>query len=207
MALSKARVKEILSEAGADAEKIADAVEKIISGHAATIEALKEERDSYKEQAEKMPDLQKELDGLKKNAADGKDYQTLKQEFEDYKKQVEAEKVKGAKEKVAKTILKDLGIPERHHDRILRYSDIIKILELDEEGNAKNAKDIAKIVNTDWADHKETAKTEGAKTPNPPGGTGSKTTMTREEIRSIQDPIARQKAMAENPSLFGLPEG
>lgn len=206
MALSKARVKEILSEAGADAEKIADAVEKIISGHAATIEALKEERDSYKEQAEKMPDLQKELDGLKKNAADGKDYQTLKQEFEDYKKQVEAEKVRGAKEEAFKQILKDAGIPARHFAKILKYSDVDG-MELDEEGKAKNAKDLMKSIKEEWGDHIETTKTEGAKTPNPPGGTGSKTTMTREEIRSIQDPIARQKAMAENPSLFGLPEG
>ena len=206
MALSKARVKEILSEAGADAEKIADAVEKIISGHAATIEALKEERDSYKEQAEKMPDLQKELDGLKKNAADGKDYQTLKQEFEDYKKQVEAEKVRGAKEEAYKQILKDAGIPARHFAKILKYSDVDG-MELDEEGKAKNAKELMKSVKEEWGDHIETTKTEGAKTPNPPGGTGSKTTMTREEIRSIQDPIARQKAMAENPSLFGLPEG
>ena len=206
MSLSKARVKEILSEAGADAEKIADAVEKIISGHVATIDALKEERDSYKEQAEKMPDLQKELDGLKKDAADGKDYQTLKQEFEDYKKQVEAEKVRGAKEEAYKQILKDAGIPERHFAKILRYSDVDG-MELDEEGKAKNAKELMKSIKEEWGDHIETTKTEGAKTPNPPGGTGSKTTMTREEIRNIKDPIARQKAMAENPSLFGLPEG
>lgn len=206
MSLSKAKVKEILSEAGADAEKIADAVEKIISGHVATIDALKEERDSYKEQAEKMPDLQKELDGLKKDAADGKDYQTLKQEFEDYKKQVEAEKVRGAKEEAYKQILKDAGIPERHFAKILRYSDVDG-MELDEEGKAKNAKELMKSIKEEWGDHIETTKTEGAKTPNPPGGTGSKSTMTREEIRNIKDPIARQKAMAENPSLFGLPEG
>ena len=206
MSLSKARVKEILSEAGADAEKIADAVEKIISGHVATIDALKEERDSYKEQAEKMPDLQKELDGLKKDAADGKDYQTLKQEFEDYKKQVEAEKVRGAKEEAYKQVLKDAGIPARHFAKILKYSDVDG-MELDEEGKAKNAKELMKSIKEEWGDHIETTKTEGAKTPNPPGGTGSKTTMTREEIRNIKDPIARQKAMAENPSLFGLPEG
>ena len=41
MALTKAQVKEILSEAGADGEKIADAVQKILDGHVATIEALK----------------------------------------------------------------------------------------------------------------------------------------------------------------------
>jgi hypothetical protein len=30
--------------------------------------------------------------------------------------------------------------------------------------------------------------------------------MTKEEIRKIEDPIARQKAMLENRSAVGLPE-
>ena len=33
-----------------------------------------------------------------------------------------------------------------------------------------------------------------------------KSTMTKEQIRAIADPVARQKAMLENASLFGLPE-
>jgi hypothetical protein len=40
---------------------------------------------------------------------------------------------------------------------------------------------------------------------NPPAN-GGKTTMTKEQIRAIPDAQARQKAMLENPSLFGLAE-
>lgn len=205
MALSKARVKEILSEAGAEAEKIAEAVDKIIAGHAATVEALKEERDSYKTEAEKVPGIQKELDDLKKAAKDGKDYQTLKKEFDDYKDKVEKEKVRGAKEEAFKQVLKDAGIADRHYSKIIKYSDVDG-LELDEDGKLKNAKDLLKSIKEEWSDHVDTTSTSGAKTPTPPANNGSKTTMTREEIRKISDPIARQKAMAENPSLFGLPE-
>ena len=43
MALPKARLKEILSEAGCDAEHIGDAVDKILAGHVATVDALKEQ--------------------------------------------------------------------------------------------------------------------------------------------------------------------
>lgn len=205
MSLTKAKVKEILSEAGVEPEKIADATDKIIAGHVATVDALKEERDSYKKEAEKVPGIQKELDDLKKEAKDGKDYQTLKQEYDDYKDKVEKEKVRGAKEAAYKKILKDAGIPERHYAKIIKYSDVDGI-ELDDEGNAKDAKGIMKSIKEEWGDHAETTKTEGAKTANPPANNGGKTTMTREEIRKISDPIARQKAMAENPSLFGLSE-
>lgn len=205
MSLTKAKVKEILSEAGVEPEKIAEATDKIIAGHVATVDALKEERDSYKKEAEKVPGIQKELDDLKKEAKDGKDYQTLKQEYDDFKDKVEKEKVRGAKEAAYKKILKDAGIPERHYAKIIKYSDVDGI-ELDDEGNAKNAKDLMKSIKEEWGDHAETTKTEGAKTATPPANNGGKTTMTREEIRKISDPIARQKAMAENPSLFGLSE-
>lgn len=206
MALSKAKVKEILSEAGAEADKIADAVEKIISGHSASIEAIKEERDTYKADAEKLPGIQKELDDLKK-AGEGKNYEQLKQEFDDYKAEVEREKVRGQKEAAFKEVLKDAGIPSRHFDKIIRYSkDEVDGIELDENGKATNAKDLMKAVKEDWGDHIESTRTEGAKTSTPPTNTAGKTTMTREEIRKISDPIARQKAMAENPSLFGLSE-
>ena len=202
MSLTKAKVKEILSEAGVEPEKIAEATDKIIAGHVATVDALKEERDSYKKEAEKVPGIQKELDDMKKNTKDGEDY---KKKFEDLQDKVEKEKVRGAKEAAYKKILKDAGIPERHYAKIIKYSDVDGI-ELDDEGNAKDAKGIMKSIKEEWGDHAETTKTEGAKTANPPANNGGKTTMTREEIRKISDPIARQKAMAENPSLFGLSE-
>ena len=205
MALTKAKVKEVLSEAGAEPEKIGDAVDKIIAGHAASIEALKEERDNYKEAAEKVPGLEKELEDFKKQAKNGEDYQTLKKQFDDFKDKVEKEKARSAKESAFKDVLKDAGVPERHFSKIIKYSDVDSI-ELDENGKPKNAKDLMQSIKDEWGDHIEQSSAKGAKTPTPPAGSGAKTTMTREEIRKISDPIARQKAMAENPSLFGLSE-
>ena len=66
MALTKAKVREILSAAGVDSEHSHDAVEAIIDGHLSSIEALREEVAKYKEEAEKLPAVQKELDGFKK---------------------------------------------------------------------------------------------------------------------------------------------
>ena len=72
MALTKAKVKEILSKAGVEAENMDAAVDSILNGHIASIDALREERDGYKKDAERLPDVQKELDDLKK-AGEGKD--------------------------------------------------------------------------------------------------------------------------------------
>lgn len=202
MALTKAQVKEILSEAGADGEKIADAVQKILDGHVATIEALKEERDSLKKEIEQNKADLAEYEKLKKASGD---IDALQKEYDDYKANVEAEKERTKKENAYREILKDVGIPERHFPKILKYSDVNGI-EFDEEGNVKGADEIRKNIEAEWSDHIEKKTIENVKTPNPPSNGGNKTTMTKEQIRAIPDAQARQKAMIENASLFGLPE-
>ena len=45
-----------------------DQIEQIIEAHTETVSALKDERDSYKEDAEKLADVQKELNTAKVKA-------------------------------------------------------------------------------------------------------------------------------------------
>ena len=66
MALSR----KFLSALGIEADKI----DEIISAHTETVDALKEERDKYKADADKLPGVQKELDDLKKTANDADGY-------------------------------------------------------------------------------------------------------------------------------------
>ena len=200
MALTKAQVREILSEAGCDSEKIADACQKILDGHVATIEALKEERDNLRKEVDQAKQEHEELESLKKNNGD---IESLRKEYDDFKASVEAEKTKAKKENAYKEILKDCGIPERHFAKILKYSDVDGI-EFDDDGNVKGRDEIRKTIDAEWSDHKETSSVDGVKTANPPSNNGSKTTMTKEQIRAIPDASARQKAMMENASLFGL---
>ena len=65
MALTKAQLREILSDAGADSDKIGDAVAKIIDGHTASIDALREERDTLKANLAKAEAAAKESNELK----------------------------------------------------------------------------------------------------------------------------------------------
>lgn len=220
MALTKAKVREILSTAGVDAEHMTDAVNAIIDGHVTSIEALREENGNLRadlktanEKAEKLDGVQKELDDLKKQneddakAREGKDYDALKKEFDDYKAQISARDTKAAKEKAMRDLLKDLNVSDKGVALVLKYQNLDGI-ELEEDGKIKGANDLRKSIKEDWSDYIVKSKTKGADTATPPGGNnGSKGYKTKEEIINIKDRAERQQAIADNPALFGISEG
>lgn len=191
MALTKAQLREILSGAGADPEKVPEAVDKIIAGHTASIEALREERETYKEQAKNAEAVQKELDELKAKS-DPEALAKLQKEYDDFKTNVEKERAHAEKEAAFKQVLKDIGIPERHYDKVCRCNDVDG-LEL-EDGKIKGVKELAKSIKEDWKDFIETTSTSGATTPNPPANVGT-TTMTKSEIMQIRSASERQAAL------------
>lgn len=186
-----------------------DKVDLIIEKHQEVLTEVKEERDSYKEKAEKLPTIEKELEDLKKASEDGKEnsykvkYEALKEEFEIYKKDIENKATQTKKESAFKALLKDVGISEKRIEAVLKVSDLSKV-EFDEEGKIKDEDKWKTDLKEEWSDFITTTSSKGLETPNPPTGTG-KASMTREQIRAISDPIARQKAMMENPEVVGLP--
>ena len=82
-----ALTRKFLSALGIEADK----VDENLSAHTETVEALKNERDTFKADAEKLTGVQKELDDLKATVEkDGKDpykvkYEAIKEEYEAYK--------------------------------------------------------------------------------------------------------------------------
>ena len=207
MALSR----KMLSAMGIEQEKI----EQIIEGNAESlaglqdrIETLTKELNTAKEKAEKLSNVQKELDDLKaqveadKKENEGKDYDALKKEFDEYKAEQERKAVREAKENAYKEILKDAGIAEKHFAKILKYSDVDGV-ELDDKGKIKTAKDILKAIKEEWSDHIQKTDVKGAGAENPPADGGHKG-MTIEQIDAIEDTVERQKAMMENHELYGI---
>lgn len=188
----------------------ADKIDEIITAHTEVTDALKAERDNYKADAEKLPGIQQELAEIKATIKDGKEdtykvkYEAIKEEYEEFKKGINERETKSKKDAAFRSILKECGIPDKRIDAIVKVSDINSI-EFDSDGNVSNKDELATSIKDEWADFIPVKSTEGAKMANPPAN-GGKATKTKEEIRSIADPIARQKAMMENPGLFGLPE-
>lgn len=151
-----------------------------------------------------MSDLQAQVEADTKER-EGKDYDALKEQFEKYKAEQEAKAVRSAKETALKELLSDMKMSDKGEKQVLKWMGVDGF-ELDENGKIKDASTLRKSIKEDWGDYIQTEGAKGAETATPPengGGTG--TGKTKAEIMKIKNATERQKAIAENPELFGLP--
>lgn len=190
-----ALTRKMLKAMGIEDEKI----DQIIDAHSESVDALKQ----YKNDADKLIEVQKELDDLKAKGDNGlqKKYDDLKSEYDNYKKSVESEKALFAKKEAFTEVVKDAGLSEKGVAKALKYADWDKI-ELDKDGKVKDAKEHLKELKEEWAEYVVKEGTKGAETSTPPENNGS--TMTKEDILKIKDTAERQKAMVEHHELFNL---
>ena len=182
-------------------------IEQIIDAHSETVEALKADRDAYKEDAAKLAAVQKELDELKAKGDDGykAKYEAEKAAHDALKADIAAKETKKAKTDAYRELLKGANIDEKRIATILRAeAPTIDKIELDADGKIKNAEQYTESIKSDWADFIVTQSAKGANTATPPANGGTATTKTKEDILKIKDAGERQKAIAENPTLFGI---
>lgn len=178
----------------------------IIEAHTNTVNALKDERDKFKEDASKLKDVQKELEELKKDTSSDEwksKYEKEHSDFESYKSEQEVKAKKQAIEKAYRSLLRDAKVSEKRLDSIIKVADLSKI-ELDNDGNIVDSDKLTESIKSEWSDFIESTSVGGANTVNPPANAGGKNIMTKEQILGIKDPIARQKAISENGELFGI---
>lgn len=184
-----------------------DKIEQIIDAHSETVDALKADRDAYKEDAGKLAAVQKELDELKAKGDDGykAKYEAEKAAHDALKADIAAKETKKAKTDAYRELLKGANIDEKRIATILRAeAPTIDKIELDADGKIKNAEQYTESIKSDWADFIVTQSAKGANTATPPANGGAATTKTKEDILKIKDAGERQKAIAENPTLFGI---
>ena len=163
----------------------------IIEAHTDTVNGLKADVERYKADAEKLPGVQKELDGLKGKGDDGykAKYESEHQAFEDYKTSVAAEKATAAKEKALSAALLKIGISEKRISSVARLAKadgLLDKLELDEKGAIKDAATLEKSLKGDYSEYITTTSTKGANSATPPANNGGKV-LTREDIYKTDD--------------------
>lgn len=184
-----------------------DKIDSIISAHTEVTDALKKERDSYKEKADKLPEVEKELETLRSEAGDnGKNawkvkYEAMKEDFDNFKAEIDAKQTADKKIKALKEILKEIGVADKRIDTVAKVTDIDG-LKLDNEGKIVDCDTLKSNLKTEWSDFITTEGTKGAQVSNPPANSGSQ--KSKEEILKIKDATERQKAIAENHELFGF---
>ena len=210
MSLSRKKVKEILSTAGVDGEHMDAAIDAIIDGHTATVDSLKEERDTFRKAAGDYKDVKKqldsatrELDDLKAGGNDfEKKYTDLKAEYDAYKTSQTEKETTAKKQEAFKSLLKDAGVDPKRIGSVLRVSDLSKV-ELNKDGSVKDSAKLTESIKNDWSDFIVSNGAQGAGVPNPPIGKGGGG-MTKDDIMKIKDTGERQAAIAENHELFGF---
>ena len=149
-------------------------VESIIEAHSETVNGLKAERDKYKEQAQKVPDLQKQLEDAK--AASGEDdewEQKFNEEhkaFEDFKTKVETEKAEAEKAQAYRSMLVSAGIDPKRVDAIMKVTDLSGV-EM-EDGKLKDPDKLKEGAKEEWADFVIKTKKEGSNPATPPASSG-----------------------------------
>ena len=199
---TRAVLREILGEAYTD-----EIGTRLVTAHRSVLDPVKDELDNakaetakWKGEADKIPGLQKELDGLK-NGEDWKGkYNAAVKSLEDYKAQVARDaEVVNAKAAHKKLLIEE-GISEKAVDSILNATDYSKI-KLGEDGalDKESADSLKKDIADRWNGFRVTSRRRGENVDNPPAGSGK---MTREEIMKIKDTSERQKAIAENMDVF-----
>ena len=175
-----ALTRKFLSALGIESDKI----DEIISAHADTVDALKEERDiakrdaeKYKKDADELPSVQKELNDLKTQGPSlfetkfnemKEERDKLQQEFDDYKSNVDKAEIRRSKESAYRKLLKKANISEKRIDKILKVSEIDK-LEVDKDGKLKNEENLSESIKEEWGDFIVQEHQSGASVSTPQG--------------------------------------
>ena len=161
-------------------------VDSIIEMHSETVDGLKEQVKTYKADAEKLPNVQKELDDLKA-AGDGgfkEKFEKEHSDFENFKKTIQEKETKAAKESAAKAFFESKGITGNSLEIAMRGSSAeIAALELDGE-KIKDSSALDALVNGTFKALVSTTTTKGANIPNPPVTTPNKA-YSADDIRKM----------------------
>lgn len=179
MALTKTMLKEILSIANTPAETAEAAIQRIMDGHLASVNALREERDGFKTQvetykadADKLKDVQTELDALKaKGDPDWhQKYEDEHTAFENYKNDIQKGKEAEQKKNLYRNLLAECKVGKNQIDAVLRVTDIDSLVV--EDGKLKDAETLKTNIVKDWAGFIMKGGTKGADVDNPPDNNG-----------------------------------
>ena len=146
-----ALTRKFLEELGLDQETL----ESVIQAHAETVDALKKERDEWKDRAEA------------EEQASGK--AEVQAAFDAYRAQVEKEQLEDRKTTALQRTLEEAGVTRAGFRALLLQGINLATVELDGE-TVKNAEAVIAPLKESYADCFSTLQTQGTPPLDPPGG-------------------------------------
>ena len=178
----------------------------VMEEHTSVVDALKQQRDGFKADADKLPELQRQIDDLKSGEDYKSKYEAAQRAFDDYKAQVKADADLASKKAAYRKLLTEESISDKRLDAVIRLTDFTQ-MKLNEDGTLADVDKLRGDIRSEWSDYIATTRTERENVATPPVMQGGK--LTRDEIfkrddhgRYVLSTEERQKAIAENPQAF-----
>ena len=145
-------------------------VSAIIEEHTTVTSGLKDQIKQYKEDAEKLPTVQKELDGLKNGNSDWEQrYEKEHKAFDDYKKEVSNKETLRKVQSAYRKLLVTAGVDEQRIDAVMKVTDFSG-MTLDNDENLVDADKLTENIKETWKGFLVTVKTTPAQVQTPPSG-------------------------------------
>lgn len=180
--------------------------DEIIGIHTEVVNEIKDERDRYKSEAKDLESAKKELEALKDEMGKGdrspykkkyedevKAKESLQEEFDSYKAEVEAKATASQKESAYRKLLLDAGVSEKRIEDVLiiaKAKGKFDSIEVDEDGKVKDSDKLAESIKSDFEDYIVHTETHGANTATPPANNGG----NQDTANAARDRAARYYA-------------
>jgi len=159
-----------LKSIGLTDEQISAAIEE----HTAVTTALKAQRDQfegdankYKTDAEKLAQVQKELDELKARKDYKADYDKAVKDLEDYKTQVKRDQELSKVKTAYRKLLKDEQISDNWAEDIMAFTQF-EGMKLGEDGALQDVDALKKTIGEKYGKYKVKVRDRGEDVPHPP---------------------------------------
>lgn len=176
-------------------------VTAVMDEHVSVTDALKQQRDAFKADAEKVPALNQQIAALEAEKGYKKKYEDEHTAHEALKQKIVDDEAAAKVKAAYRQLLIDEKVSDKHLDTVLQFTDFSG-MKLDKDGKLENEKELREAGRQKWGDFIVTTSERGAHVSTPPAG--GKAVKTKEEIFAIKDTAERQKAIAENHELFGF---
>lgn len=168
--------------------------DQIMEAHQGVLESLKADRDGLKEtvaklqaEADKVPDLQRQLKEAEKPVQDEykPKFEELQKEFEDFKTKVEGEKAAEEKKNLYSALLRDAGIDEKRVQAILKVTDLGAFSV--ENGAIVDEDKVKESLAEEWSAFIPQEITTGAEVPTPPAENATITGADPETVQRLAE--------------------
>lgn len=176
-------------------------INAIIEEHTTAKENLKSQ---IKDLENKYSDYDEIKNNYEKLSADVKKdnwqekYNSVTQEFENYKQEIEKEHITENKKEQYRDLLLSNGVSEKQISSILEVTKFDEI-DLDENGKLADVESLNNNIKSKWDGFIVKTQVSGVNSENPPANNSS---TTKEDIMKIKDPVQRQQEIANHLELF-----